>query len=88
MTTIRKCESTFVETDIDDEKVVMSLETGEFFSLKETALEIWNLLDQASGRDRLLDLLASAYGMAPDMLGADLDLFLSDLAKAGLIERG
>jgi hypothetical protein len=88
MSTLRKCASALVETDIDDEKVVMSLSSGEFFALKDTALAIWRLLDQPTDRARLLADLANAYDAGEDALAADLDPFLAQLLEAGLIERG
>jgi hypothetical protein len=38
MTAVRKCPAAFVETDIDDERVLISLDSGEFFPCRERAL--------------------------------------------------
>jgi Coenzyme PQQ synthesis protein D (PqqD) len=87
MTILRKCTSRLVETDIDGERVAMSLESGEFFALKDTALVIWSLLDKPIDRAGLLAELANSYDAGQDVLAADLDGFLAQLLAAGLLER-
>jgi pyrroloquinoline quinone biosynthesis protein D len=88
MTAIRKRSDAFVETEIDDEKVVMNLENGEFFSLRDTALAIWGLIDGTLDRAGLANALAAEFDAPEDQLAADLDLFLEELRKAQLIELG
>ena len=85
---IRKRSANLVETAIDDERVVMSLDNGEFFSLTDTALAIWSLIDGTRDRASLIADLAAAYDAPADALEADLLAFLSDLQAAGLIEQG
>ncbi len=88
MSTIRKRTEAFVETEIDDEKVVMNLENGEFFSLKDTALAIWNLIDGARDHAALAAALAGEFSAPEAELSTDLDAFLEDLRKAQLIDQG
>ncbi len=77
----------FTETTIDDETVVMSLESGDFFSLAGTAGAIWGMIDGVRDRDSLCAALAAAYAADPAEIAADLDAFLAELADAGLIDR-
>lgn len=88
MTKIRKCDGAFVETDIDDEKVVLNLETGEFFSLSGTGRQIWSMLGTTKDRTGLIAALAKEYGARDDRIAADLDLFLAELQTAGLVQTG
>lgn len=76
----------FVETDIDDEVVVMDLSNGNFFSLKETALEIWRLVDGTRNRAALLTVLAAEYAVAEADIIGDVDAFLDQVQGAGLVE--
>lgn len=85
MTAIAKAEGRYSETEIDDEVVVMNLENGEFFSLTGTARAIWRLIDGSRGRDQLLTALAAEFAAEPAEIAADLDPFLAQLARAGLI---
>ena len=45
MTAIAKDHARFVETVIDDEIVVMQLDSGDFFSLSGSARAIWEAID-------------------------------------------
>lgn len=88
MIAIRKAEGKFSETEIDDEVVVMSLDSGDFFSLTGTARTIWQLLDGSRDRDALLKELAADHAAPEAQIAEDLDPFLDRLAQAGLILRG
>lgn len=76
----------FVETDIDDEVVVMDLSSGNFFSLKDTALEIWRLIDGTRDRASITAALAAAYTVPDSEITEDIGAFLDQALAAGLIE--
>ena len=84
-TTITKRPDQFSETAIDDEIVVMSLDSGDFFSLSGTGRTIWQLLDSHSNRAALLTELACSYGQEERAIAEELDLFIASLAQAGLV---
>lgn len=81
-----KLTASFSETAIDDEIVVMQLDTGVFFSLSGTARTIWQLLDGTRDRTALLAALAESYDRAAADLAPEADAFLAQLSEAGLIE--
>lgn len=85
MSAIIKAVGHYSETEIDEEVVVMNIESGEFFSLTGTARAIWQLIDGTRNRDALLAELVSAFEAQPQEIAADLDPFLETLAGAGLI---
>ena len=80
-----KAAGSYTETAIDDEIVVMSLASGDFFSLTGSARAIWLRIDGAIDRDRLVADLAAEYGVAADAIGADVDQFIAQLRGAGLL---
>jgi pyrroloquinoline quinone biosynthesis protein D len=80
-----KDPSRFVATEIDDETVVMSLDSGDFFSLTGTARAIWALLDGTRDRAALLAALSSEYGVEPAAVASEVDAFLAELTAAGLV---
>lgn len=84
---LRKASDRFNETTIDDEIVVMSLETGDFFSLTGTGREIWQMLDGTRDRAGLLADLSADYAVDPAVLAGDVDAFLAGLAAAGLLDQ-
>jgi pyrroloquinoline quinone biosynthesis protein D len=85
MTVPAKDPSRFVETEVEEETVVMRLDSGDFFSLRGPARDIWHLIDGARGRDAILAELGEAYDAPPARLATDLDTFLADLRDAGLL---
>lgn len=82
---ISKCTDRFSQSEIDDEIVLMQIDTGEFFSLQDTGREIWQLVDGARTRDMLLAALGARFDAPEAVLAADLDEFLRTLADAGFI---
>ena len=88
MTVPAKDPERFVETAIDDEVVVMRLDSGEFFSLSGTARAIWGLIDGQRDRAAILDALAQAYDAPDEGFAAEVDAFLAELRAVGLIAAG
>lgn len=85
MNILTKDPSRYVETAIDEETVVMLLESGAFFSLRDSARTIWQLIDGGRDRDAILSELASSYDAPRDVLACDLDAFLAELRDSGLV---
>ena len=85
---LKKCDARIVETEIDDELVVMDIETGDFLSLVGSAREIWGLIDGTTDRAAILDTLDEAYSAPRNQLANDLDAFCAQLREAGLITDG
>ena len=88
MNAIAKRKDRFIETEIDDEVVVMELAEGEFFSLAGTAGAIWRLIDGAHDRDALIAAMANEYDAPTQEVAADVDDFLAKLRDAGLVDLG
>jgi len=85
MTAITRNQGNYVETDIDEETVLMRLSDGDFFSLDGTGRAIWLAIDGRRGRDEIVALLAQQFEAPEEALAADVDRFLADLAGAGLV---
>lgn len=82
---LTKFTDRFTETAIDDEVVVMSLNSGDFFSLTGTARTIWQLIDGTRNRDQLLEVLTDRYSGETESFAEDVDQFLLQLLEAGLL---
>ncbi|MFM5893023.1 MAG: HPr-rel-A system PqqD family peptide chaperone [Novosphingobium sp.] len=85
---LTKATDRFSETTIDAETVVMSLDSGDFFSLSGTARAIWELLDGTRDRAALIAEVADQYGVAGESIANEVDAFLTQLDQAGLIRLG
>jgi hypothetical protein len=85
MNRVIKLSERFTEAAIDDEIVVMRVDTGEFFSLTGTAATTWRLIDGNRNRDALLAALADEYSTDEAAIAADVDDFLAQLKETGLL---
>ena len=88
MSALTKHPDRFTETVIDDEIVIMRLDTGEFFALTETAAAIWRLMDGKRDRQSLLAALGETFDADERQLSADVDDFLVQLRAAGILDEG
>ena len=82
---IAKLAGRFSETTIDNEVVVMSLDSGDFFSITGTSREIWQLIDGTRSRDAIIAELATVYEDNPGSIDVDVDYFLNQLRDTGFI---
>ena len=82
---IAKLSGRFSETMIDDEVVVMSLDSGDFFSLTDISREIWQLIDGTRSRNVIIAELAQAYEGNLEAISVDVDDFLNRLQETGFI---
>ena len=75
----------FVETAIDDETVVMDMNSGEFFSLNHTAGAVWRLIDGTRNRDTIVAHLAADFGLEAETIAAEIDEEIGSFREAGFI---
>lgn len=85
---LTRAEGCYSESTIDDEVVLMHIESGEFYSLSGTAAAIWSLIDGQRDRAAVVAELAGQYGADPAGIAADVDAFLARLTAAGLVTGG
>ena len=85
MGVIAKRLDRFTETEIDDEIVVMTLDSGDFFSLSGTAAAAWRLIDGVRDRGQLIEELAEQYDTRDGEILSDVEDFLAQLEQLGLV---
>jgi hypothetical protein len=68
---------------VDDELVMIHSETGKFFSIKDTGLEIWNLLDSESELESIGAELEQRFEVDADTCRAQVRAFADQLIEAG-----
>jgi len=73
-----------ISTVVDDEALILDLNSGNYFVLNAVGSEIWASLQGGASIDATVDLLAEKYEVPPATIRADLDELLRDLADAGL----
>lgn len=77
----------FVETEIEQETVVMLLESGTFFSLAGTAQAIWRLIDGTRDRQQIVQALAADYHIPEQRIAQEVNDFLGELSASGLLRQ-
>lgn len=71
---------------IDDELVMMDLESGHYFSLDAIGHDIWNRLEQPVRVGDLCVVLEKAYVAPLDVITADVLRLLDSMVGEGLVK--
>lgn len=71
---------------IDDELVIMSLRSGNYYSTRLIGAAVWICIENGLSRAEIQDALCSSYRDVPDSIDTDLAAFLEHLTQEGLIE--
>ena len=75
-----------LETDIDDETVMMDIDQGRYFGLNDTGTRIWALLAQPVVIRDLCDQLAAEFDVPPEQCKQEVLDFLGRLSTRGLLQ--
>jgi hypothetical protein len=75
-----------VASDIDDEKVMMSVEKGQYFNLDPVGSRVWELLEKPIKVSALIDTLLLKYDVDRETCQRDVLAFLEELHKDGMVQ--
>lgn len=70
---------------VGDELVMMSAEKGNYIGLSEVGSRIWELIETPQEIDTLCAQLQNEYDVTSDTCRADIDAFLNEMVKHGVI---
>lgn len=84
-TTIARNE-TIMSTDLGGELVMMDLESGEYFNMKDVALRIWELIEEPKTVETIATLLQAEYDVDADTCAAETMAFIVQLQDAGVVK--
>jgi coenzyme PQQ synthesis protein D (PqqD) len=74
-----------VFAELDDEAVLLNIETGVYFGLDEVGTEIWNLLTTGAAKAAIVEALLAKYEVDAGELAADVSDFIATLETNGLV---
>ena len=74
-----------LSTELQNEGVLLNLETGEYFGLDEVGLDMWKVLGASGTLDAACAVLLAQYDVAEDVLAGDLRAFVAKLAESKLV---
>jgi len=84
MQTYRVNEPAVASETIDGEVIVINLESGTYFSLQHTAMEVWQLLGAGWEVESVISTLAECYEPA-EQVAPGVSEFLNQLLAEGLM---
>lgn len=68
--------------------VLLNLGSGAYYTLNETASEIWRELLEGKGAEEIVSVLTEVYEAEPDTLSADVHEQLQFFVEEGLLSMG
>lgn len=71
---------------MDGELVMMGLEQGAYYGLRDVAASVWNHLAEPQTLAGLSALVAAEYDVTPEACTPDLVAFLDEMLAKSLIE--
>ncbi len=72
-------------TKLDDEAVLLDLESGAYFGLNHVGLAILEALNEGLDQDAAITRLAQDFDVPPDILERDVGALISELSERKLI---
>jgi hypothetical protein len=73
---------------LDDEVMVIDLESGAYFAFVAAAADTWTLLAGGADAAAVGSELVTRYEVGPEQAAAEVGAFADQLVGAGLLERG
>jgi hypothetical protein len=74
-----------LSTELDQETVLMSIDAGAYYGLAGVARRIWNKLENPISFSDLVDCLEREYCVSRETCIADVQRFLAEIEREGLL---
>jgi len=78
--------SRFIWRIVDDEALIVDLESGGFFSLDRVGTEVWTGLKDGLDLAQIVDAIAGKYGVDEQTVQRDVSELLEELSREGLMD--
>lgn len=75
-----------VHETIDGETVIVNLENGVYYSLRNSGVDVWNFLETGANYDECMSMLLDRYEGSPDEIKKSVADLLIILQKEGLVQ--
>ncbi|MDT7542643.1 MAG: hypothetical protein QOE33_2547 [Acidobacteriota bacterium] len=76
----------FSELD-EKEGVLVDLNSKRYYTLNETALFVWRLLEKKVAANEIARELSESYDVTPEQAAASVDKLLSELSQRNLLTK-
>lgn len=74
-----------ISSEIDNERVMMNINTGEYFGLDAVGNRIWELIEKPIQICKLIEILTDEFDVTKDQCETDTLEFLSQLIEKQLV---
>ena len=75
-----------IDSEIDDELVMMNVDTGGYFGLNPVATQVWAQLKEPKSLDALIQVLQQEYEVDTEQCRSDVLPLLEQMRDAGLLQ--
>ena len=72
---------------IDDEMILVNLQTDRIFTLNDTAAQFWELLAEGMSVEQARDQLLDTYDVDANKLDAEITVIVDQLLSEAVIEK-
>ncbi|MCM3783257.1 lasso peptide biosynthesis PqqD family chaperone [Neobacillus mesonae] len=79
-------EEGYVVSDMNGDKVMMSIQSGKYYNLGRTGGRIWELLSNGNTLMGIVAVLSTEYSVDQEKCSSQVEQFLNTLLKEGLIK--
>ena len=74
-----------LSTELDQETVLMSIDAGAYYGLAGVARRIWEKLENPTSFSDLVDCLEREYRVSREACVSDVEKFLAEMEREGLL---
>ncbi len=82
-----KRRESWLTAKVGEEVVMMSADSGVYIGLNEIGARVWDLIETPRDLDQLCTALAEEFETTPAACRPEVEAFLEDLEKRGVISR-
>ena len=77
-----------VSRKLDDEMVLLNLDSGEYFGLNDTGTRVWELLADGRSREEVIDHLIEEFEVEGEVASGHVAALCGELLEAGFLAEG
>ena len=70
---------------LDDGAMALNTATGAYYSLNETAAQMWLLMEEGHSDAEIVETIVTQYEVLPQVVEGDLSRLIRDLLDLGLV---
>lgn len=82
---IYKAPDNYSWRDVNNELVVLNLQSGEYFTFNEVGRTIWLLINDSKSVEEITRSVTEQYATSEEKAGSDVRSFISNMLREGLL---